>query len=173
MPNIKLPDGKKIPFSTKIDGFEIASKISKSLARDACIMNVDGELKDLNFSITKDVDVRIITIKDKEGLEVIRHDAAHVLAMAVQELFPGTQVTIGPSIENGFYYDFATNNPFTTNDLSKIEKKMIEIINKGEKFTLQNLTAKRPGNGISPAYIAKLIGKNSKHYFKKDELIKV
>ena len=84
MPDIKLPDGKKIPFSKTIDGFEIANKISKSLAKDACIMSVDGELKDLSFSITKSVKVKIITSKDKEGLEVIRHDAAHVLAMAVQ-----------------------------------------------------------------------------------------
>ena len=105
MPNIKLPDGKKIPFSEKINGFEVAGKISKSLAKEACVMSVDGELKDLNFSITKDVSVKIITAKDKEGLEVIRHDAAHVLAMAVQELFPRTQVTIGPVIQDGFYYE--------------------------------------------------------------------
>ena len=107
MPDIKLSDGKKISFSKTIDGFEIAKKISKSLAKDACIMSVNGKLRDLSFSIDKDVQVKIITTKDKEGLEVIRHDAAHVLAMAVQELFPGTQVTIGPVIEDGFYYDFA------------------------------------------------------------------
>ena len=99
MPDIKLPDGKKIPFSKTIDGFEIAKKISKSLVKDACIISVNGKLRDLSFSIDKDVQVKIITTKDKEGLEVIRHDAAHVLAMAVQELFPGTQVTIGPVIE--------------------------------------------------------------------------
>ena len=102
MPDIKLPDGKKIPFSKNIDGFEIAKNISKSLAKEACIMSVDGELKDLSFLIDKDVQVKIITQKDKEGLEIIRHDAAHVLAMAVQELFPGTQVTIGPVIEDGY-----------------------------------------------------------------------
>ena len=102
MPEIKLLNGEKIPFQKKIDGFEIASKISKSLAKDACIMSVDGELKDLSFLINKSVEVKIITSKDKEGLEVIRHDAAHLLAMAVQELFPGTQVTIGPVIEDGF-----------------------------------------------------------------------
>ena len=79
MPDIKLPDGKKIPFSKKIDGFEIANKISKSLAKDACIMSVDGKLRDLSFSINEDVEVKIITAQDKEGLEVIRHDAAHVL----------------------------------------------------------------------------------------------
>ena len=128
MPEIKLLDGKKIPFSKKIDGFEIANKISKSLAKEACIMSVDGELKDLSFSINKTVSVKIITAKDKEGLEVIRHDAAHILAMAVQELFPGTQVTIGPVIENGFYYDFSRKEPFTDEDLKKIENKMREIV---------------------------------------------
>ena len=133
MPNIKLPDGKKIPFSEKIDGFEIATKISKSLIKDACIMSVDGELKDLSFPITKSVKVKIITAKDKEGLEVIRHDAAHVLAMAVQELFPGTQVTIGPVIKDGFYYDFSRKESFTDNDLKKIENKMREIVDRDEK----------------------------------------
>ena len=107
MPDIKLPDGKKIPFSKTIDGFEIANKISKSIAKDACIMSIDGELKDLSFVINKSAKVKIITSKDKEGLEVIRHDAAHVLAMSVQELFPGTQVTIGPVIKDGFYDDFS------------------------------------------------------------------
>ena len=106
MPDIKLSDGKKIPFQKKINGFEIAKKISKSLAKEACIMSVDGELKDLSFLIKKDVSVKIITSKDKEGLEVIRHDAAHILAMAVQELFPTTQVTIGPVIAVGVLFDF-------------------------------------------------------------------
>ena len=97
MPDIKLSDDKIISFSKSTDGFEIAKKISKSLAKEACAMSVNGELKDLSFSIDKDAQVRIITQKDKEGLEVMRHDAAHLLAMSVQELFPGTQVTIGPS----------------------------------------------------------------------------
>ena len=132
MPDIKLPDGKKIPFSKTIDGFEIAKKISKSLAKDACIMSVNGKLRDLSFSIDKDVQVKIITTKDKEGLEVIRHDAAHVLAMAVQELFPGTQVTIGPVIEEGFYYDFSRKETFTDEDLKKIENKMKEIVDRDE-----------------------------------------
>jgi len=132
MPDIKLSDGKKIPFSKTIDGFEIADKISKSLAKDACIMSVNGELKDLSFSISDDVGVQIITSKDKEGLEVIRHDAAHVLAMAVQELFPGTQVTIGPVIENGFYYDFSRKEPFTDENLTKIENKMKEIVDRDD-----------------------------------------
>ena len=133
MPDIELSDGKKIPFSKTINGFEIAGKISKSLAKDACIMSVDGELKDLSYPINKSVKVKILTAKDKEGLEVIRHDAAHILAMAVQELFPGTQVTIGPVIEDGFYYDFSRKKPFTEEDLKKIEKKMKEIVDRDDQ----------------------------------------
>jgi len=132
MPDIKLMDGKKIPFKKNIDGFEIAKKISSSLAKEACVMSVDGVLKDLSYSIDRDVQVKIITPKDKEGLEVIRHDAAHLLAMAVQEIFPKTQVTIGPVIENGFYYDFSRKEPFTDEDLKKIEKKMKEIVDRNE-----------------------------------------
>ena len=133
MPQIQLLDGKKISFLNSISGFELTKKISKSLEKSALIMEVDGILKDLSYEITKDSKVRIITSKDKEGLEVIRHDAAHIMAMAVQELFPGTQVTIGPVIENGFYYDFARNEPFTSEDLKSIEKKMSEIIDKDVK----------------------------------------
>ena len=132
MSAITLPDGKKIPFSKSINGFDITNKISKSLSKEACVMSVDGELKDLSFSIDKDARVKIITAKDKEGLEVMRHDAAHVLAMAVQELFTDTQVTIGPVIDNGFYYDFSRKNPFTNEDLNKIEKKMKEIVDRDE-----------------------------------------
>tara|TARA_B100001741_G_C16354363_1_gene505587 strand:+ start:53 stop:430 length:378 start_codon:yes stop_codon:yes gene_type:complete len=124
MPNIQLLDGKKIPFSKSVDGFELTKKISSSLEKTALVMEVNGILKDLSFKITTDSKVRIITAKDKEGLEVIRHDAAHIMAMAVQELYPGTQVTIGPVIENGFFYDFSRKEPFTSDDLKKIEKKM-------------------------------------------------
>ena len=133
MPQIQLLDGKKIAFSKSISGLELTKKISKSLEKAALIMEVDGQLKDLSYEITKDSKVRIITSKDKEGLEVIRHDAAHIMAMAVQELFPKTQVTIGPVIENGFYYDFARKEPFTSDDLKKIEKKMSEIIDRDVK----------------------------------------
>ena len=133
MPNIQLLDGKKIPFKNSINGFDLAKKISKSLEKIALIMEVDGKLKDLSHEITKDSNVKIITAKDKDGLEVIRHDAAHIMAMSVQELFPGTQVTIGPVIENGFYYDFARKEPFTNEDLKKIEKKMSEIIDRDVK----------------------------------------
>ena len=133
MPEIQLLDGKKIPFVKSISGFELTKKISKSLEKSALIMEVDGELKDLSHEIKKDSKVRLITSKDKEGLEVIRHDAAHIMAMAVQELYPGTQVTIGPVIENGFYYDFARKEPFTSDDLKKIEKRMSEIIDRDVK----------------------------------------
>ena len=133
MPQIQLLDGKKIPFSKSISGFELTKKISKSLEKSALIMEVNGELKDLSHQITNDCKVRIITSNDKEGLEVIRHDAAHIMAMAVQELFNDTQVTIGPVIENGFYYDFARKEPFTNDDLKKIEKKMSEIIDRDVK----------------------------------------
>ena len=112
MPNIKLPDGNSISFETKVTGFQIAEKISKSLSKQALVISVDGNLKDLNYEIDKDCSVKIHTSKDKEGLETIRHDTAHILAMAVQELFPGTQVTIGPVIDDGFYYDFARKKPF-------------------------------------------------------------
>ena len=133
MPNITLIDGKKLTFNKKVTGLEIAEKISKSLSKQALIMSVNGELKDLSFSINSDSSVKIITNKDKEGLEVMRHDAAHIMAMAVQELFPGTQVTIGPVIENGFYYDFARKEPFTKDDLKKIEKKMSDIVDRDVK----------------------------------------
>ena len=133
MPLIQLLDGKKINFENSINGFDLTKKISKSLEKVALIMEVDGNLKDLSHQITKDAKVRIITPKDKEGLEVIRHDAAHILAMAVQELYPGTQVTIGPVIDNGFYYDFSRKESFTEEDLKKIEKKMCEIVDRDEK----------------------------------------
>ena len=133
MPNITLPDGKKLTFKNNVTGYEVAEKISKSLSKQALIISVDGVLKDLSFPIQKDSSVKIITSKDKDGLDVIRHDAAHIMAMAVQELFPGTQVTIGPVIENGFFYDFARKEPFTKDDLKKIEKKMSEIIDRDVK----------------------------------------
>ena len=133
MPNIKLPDGNTLAFDKKVTGLKIAEKISKSLSKQALVISVDGNLRDLNFEIENDCSVKIYTSKDKEGVEIIRHDTAHVLAMAVQELFPGTQVTIGPVIENGFYYDFARKETFTEEDLQKIEKKMKEIVERDEQ----------------------------------------
>ena len=123
MPTITLPDGNNLNFPKKVTGFQVAEKISKSLAKQAIVISVDGKLKDLDFEIEKDCSIKIFTSKNEEGLETIRHDTAHILAMAVQELFPGTQVTIGPVIENGFYYDFARKEAFTEDDLIKIEKK--------------------------------------------------
>ena len=132
MPTITLPDGKNLKFSKAVSGFEVAEKISKSLAKQAMVISVDNELKDLNFLIEKDCKVKIFTAKNEEGLDTLRHDTAHILAMAVQELFPGTQVTIGPVIDNGFYYDFARKEPFTEEDLNKIENKMREIVDRDE-----------------------------------------
>jgi len=133
MPIITLPDGNNLNFPKKVTGLEVAEKISKSLAKQALIMSVDGELKDLYFSINKDCSVKIFTAKDPEGLDAIRHDTTHIMAMAVQELFPGTKLAIGPAIKDGFYYDFYREEPFTPKDLEKIEIKMKEIIEKDEK----------------------------------------
>jgi threonyl-tRNA synthetase len=132
MPIITLPDGNNLNFSDKVTGLQVAEKISKSLAKQAMVISIDGDLKDLDFLIEKDCSLKIFTSKNPEGLETIRHDTAHILAMAVQELFPGTQVTIGPVIENGFYYDFARKEPFTEDDLIKIEKKMKDIVDRNE-----------------------------------------
>ena len=133
MPNITLPNGKKIKFDKSINGLDIAKEISSTLFKDALIMSVNGKLKDLSHEIENDSEVKILTSKDKDGLDTIRHDTAHVLAMAVQELFPGTQVTIGPTIENGFYYDFSRKEPFTEADLKKIELRMSDIVDRNEK----------------------------------------
>ena len=132
MPTVQLPDGKDLVFDKKVNGFEISEKISKSLSKQALVMSVNGQLKDLSETIENDCSVKIFTNKDKEGLETIRHDTAHILAMAVQELFPGTQVTIGPVIEDGFYYDFSRKEPFTEDDLNKIEICMKEIVDRNE-----------------------------------------
>ncbi len=125
---ITLPDGKAMTFARGVTGSEIAVAIGPGLAKAALILEVDGKQWDLFRPIEHDAKIRIVTRKDPEALELIRHDVAHVLAMAVQELFPGTQVTIGPAIEDGFYYDFARDTPFTPEDLPKIEAKMREIV---------------------------------------------
>ena len=132
MPIITLPDGNNLTFPDKVTGLDVAEKISKSLAKQAMVISIDGDLKDLDFLIEKDCSIKIFTSKNPESLETIRHDTAHILAMAVQELFPGTQVTIGPVIENGFYYDFARKEPFTEDDLEQIENKMKEIVDRNE-----------------------------------------
>jgi threonyl-tRNA synthetase len=125
---ISLPDGKAMSFAAGVTGAEIAASIGPGLAKAALAAEVNGQLWDLFRPIEADARLRIITRKDPEALELIRHDAAHVLAMAVQDIFPKTQVTIGPSIENGFYYDFARDQPFTPDDLARIEARMREIV---------------------------------------------
>ena len=134
LPSYTLPDGAVRTFPTPVTGAELAAAIGPGLAKAAIAMKVDGALQDLAREITTDARVAFVTRKDPEALELIRHDAAHVLAEAVQELFPGTQVTIGPPIENGFYYDFARDEPFTPEDFPKIEAKMGEIIARGARF---------------------------------------
>ena len=132
---ITFPDGNSKTCKSGVNGFEIAEGISKSLAKESIAIKINGEVLDLTRKIESDSKIQIIKKSDEEALDIIRHDCAHVMAEAVQSLFPGTQVTIGPSIENGFYYDFACKEPFTISDLPKIAKKMHEIINNGEKFT--------------------------------------
>ena len=132
--NITFPDGNIKKFEKGISGLEIAKSISKSLAKESIAINLDGEIVDLSIRIENNSNLKIIKKNDNEALELIRHDCAHVMAEAVQALYPDTEVTIGPAIENGFYYDFARKEPFTTSDFSKIEKKMVEIINDDKKF---------------------------------------
>ena len=135
MVSITLPDGNIKEYNSAVTGAQIAKDIAPSLLKKALVVEVDGEFKDLGVEISKNSKVKIITMDDDYALELIRHDSAHCMAMAVQELFPGTQVTIGPVIENGFYYDFARDEPFSDSDLEKIEKKMNEIIDKDPKTT--------------------------------------
>ncbi len=134
MPNITLPDDSVRSFDGPVDGHELASAIGPGLAKSAMMMIVDGNEKDLSSRLEQDCHVVIVTRRDPAAIELIRHDCAHVMAEAVTELFPETQVTIGPAIENGFYYDFYREKPFTENDLETIETKMHEIIDRGDPF---------------------------------------
>jgi threonyl-tRNA synthetase len=137
MPAITLPDGSVRHFDGPVSGTTVAASIGPGLAKAALAMEVDGALCDLDSEIGADASLRFITRKDEAALGLIRHDTAHVLAEAVQELFPGTQVTIGPAIENGFYYDFSRNEPFTPEDFPAIEAKMREIIARNAPFRRQ------------------------------------
>lgn len=134
MPAITLPDGSVRQFDAPVTGTDVAAAIGPGLARAALAMKLDGKTVDLAAPIEGDAGVVFITRRDPEALGMIRHDAAHVLAEAVQDLYPGTQVTIGPAIENGFYYDFARNEPFTPDDFPAIESKMRDIIGRGAQF---------------------------------------
>ncbi|CAI3927467.1 Threonyl-tRNA synthetase (ThrS) (PDB:1NYQ) [Commensalibacter communis] len=137
MLSITLPDGSIRQYEGTVTGLTIAQSIGAGLAKAALAMEVDGKLVDLSLEITEDSSVKFVTRKDEAALELIRHDAAHILAEAVQELFPGTQVTIGPAIENGFYYDFAREEPFKPEDLENIERRMHEIVTRNEAFIRQ------------------------------------
>ncbi len=132
---LTFPDGARREFPNHVTGSEVAESISKSLAKKAVAMALDDRLADLSDPIEHDAKIEIVTREDPRALELIRHDCAHVLAEAVQTLWPGTQVTIGPVIENGFYYDFFRNQPFTPEDFPAIEAKMREIIAKNRPFT--------------------------------------
>ena len=131
---ITLPDGSVRQFDRPVTGAELAADIGPGLAKAALAIKIDGEVIDLAQNIDRDSTVEVITRKSEEALELIRHDAAHIMAEAVQELYPGTQVTIGPAIENGFYYDFARDEAFTPDDLEKIEAKMREIVKRDDAF---------------------------------------
>ncbi|HEY4863803.1 MAG TPA: TGS domain-containing protein, partial [Xanthobacteraceae bacterium] len=135
MITLTFPDGARREYSPGITGLEVAKGISPSLAKRTVAMALDGVVTDLTDKIERDAKIEFINRDDPRALELVRHDAAHVLAEAVQTLWPGTQVTIGPVIENGFYYDFFRNEPFTPEDFPAIEKKMREIIARDKPFT--------------------------------------
>ncbi|HMM14329.1 MAG TPA: threonine--tRNA ligase [Parvibaculum sp.] len=135
MIKVTLPDGSVRELAEPMDGRAFAESIAKSLAKKAIAVKIDGKVKDLVTMIDRDAIVEVVTPTTPDGLEILRHDCAHVMAEAVQELFPGTQVTIGPVIENGFFYDFARAEPFRAEDLEKIEERMREIVDRDEKIT--------------------------------------
>ena len=160
MPVVTLPDGSSRSYDNPVTVAEIASDIGPGLAKAALAGKVDGELVDTSFTIGSDAQLAIITGKSDEALELIRHDAAHVMAQAVQELFPGTQVTIGPAIEDGFYYDFAREEPFAPADLQKIEDRMREIVGRDlpvEREVWDRDEAKRAFGDIGEAYKVEII----------------
>ena len=156
--NLVLPDGSSKSYDKNVTGLEVAKSIGPRLAQDALAIDVNGKLVDLSKKIDKDSKIKILTFKDKGGVEVFRHSTAHVLAQAVIDLFPKALPTIGPVVEEGFYYDFDIDHHFTPEDVSKIEKKMWEIVNKDYKFERKELSEKE----------AKKIFKNNKY---KIELI--
>ena len=160
MPQITLPDGSSRHFDQAVSIHDVAADIGAGLAKAALAGKVDGELVDTAFLIEQDAEVAIITAKSEEALELIRHDAAHVMAQAVQELFPGTQVTIGPAIEDGFYYDFAREEPFTPDDLLTIETRMQEIVARDlpiQREVLEREEAKRTFAGIGETFKVEII----------------
>ncbi|HPV23251.1 MAG TPA: TGS domain-containing protein, partial [Casimicrobium sp.] len=160
MIQVQLPDGSKRPFDKPVSVFEVAASIGAGLAKAALAGKVDGQLVDTSYVIDKDVQLAIVTEKDADGVDVIRHSTAHLLAYAVKELFPDAQVTIGPVIEDGFYYDFSYKRPFTPEDLQKIEAKMAELAKKDEKVERKVLPrdeAVEYFKGIGESYKAEII----------------
>ena len=161
MLTIRLPDGSARQFDGPVTVAQVAANIGTGLAKAALAGKVDGKLVDTSYLIEQDAELAIVTDKDADGLEVIRHSTAHLLAHAVKELFPDAQVTIGPVIDNGFYYDFAYKRPFTPEDLVAIEKKMTELAKKDEQVT-RKVVARDEAieyfKGIGEAYKAELIG---------------
>jgi threonyl-tRNA synthetase len=160
MPNIRLPDGSQKSFSGPVTAAEVAQSIGAGLARAALAAKVNGKLVDLSYRVDADAELSIVTERDPEGVEILRHSSAHLLAQAVKELFPEAQVTIGPVIENGFYYDFSYKRPFTPEDLSKIEQRMTEIAKKD--LPVQRKEMKRDAavaffNSIGEKYKAEII----------------
>ncbi len=134
MVKLTLPDGQVREYDAPISGADVAADIGPSLTKAALAVRINGEMKDLSSLVDENCKFSIVTAKDEDALDLLRHDAAHVMAQAVQELFPGTQVTIGPSIKNGYYYDFAREKPFSTDDFEIIETKMAEIIDRDLEF---------------------------------------
>eukprot|EP00919_Chromeraceae_sp_WS-2016_P057019 GHVR01135243.1.p1 GENE.GHVR01135243.1~~GHVR01135243.1.p1 ORF type:complete len:198 (-),score=23.66 GHVR01135243.1:252-845(-) len=139
MPSLTFPDGNTRDYDDGVTALEVAKSISSGLAKKVLAVKLDGVLLDATRPITADAKIELVTAQDPEGLELIRHDASHVMAEAVQELFPGTQVTIGPVIENGFYYDFHREEPISEDDFAAIEKKMAFIINRNDKFVREEM----------------------------------
>ena len=132
MPDIRLPDGSVRSYANPIDGQALAADIGKNLAKAAVAIRVDGRLRDLSTLLAVDCEVAIVTRDEPDGLELLRHDAAHVMAEAITELYPEAQITIGPAIENGFYYDVSREEPFHPEDLEKLEARMREIVDRDE-----------------------------------------
>ena len=176
MITLTFPDGAQRQYPPGATGREIAEGIAKSLAKRTVAMALDGAVTDLADPITRDARIEFLSREDPRALELIRHDCAHVLAEAVQELFPGTQVTIGPVIENGFYYDFARDEPFTPQDFAAIEAKMREIIAADKPFTKETWSRDRAKQVFAEkgeAYKIELIdaipdGQDLKIYFQGD-----
>lgn len=178
MPVITLPDSSKREFANPVTVFDVAMDIGPGLAKAALAGRVDGELVDTSYLISEDTNLALITARDEEGVDVIRHSCAHLMAMAVQELFPGAQVTIGPVIDDGFYYDFAYERPFTPEDLEKIEKRMNELSKQNlpvERSVMERPDAIKLFEGMGEKYKVEIIdsipGEEPLSFYKQGDFI--